>query len=103
LKEFLGEIEKRRFRRLITISAVDEGEKFSVFYHFDNGRVETLKVTLPKKAPIIPSVIFIFPSAELYERETHDFFGIEFKGNPYLHEKLFLPDNWKDKPPLRKD
>ncbi len=81
---------------------MDEGEKFSVLYHFDNGKLETLRVTLPKKKPIIPTIMFIFPSAELYERETHDFFGIEFEGNSHLHEKLFLPDNWKGKPPLRK-
>ena len=45
----------------------------------------------------------IFPSADYYEREIHDFFGVEFEGNPKLHLKLFLADDWKEKPPLLKD
>jgi NADH-quinone oxidoreductase subunit C len=45
----------------------------------------------------------VFPSAEFYEREIHDFFNIEFKGNLRLHEKMFLPDGWKGRPPLQKN
>jgi len=59
-------------------------------------------LSIQKNKPIIPTIIDIFPNAEIYEREIHDFFGIEFKGNPRLHEKLFLPDTWKNKPPLLK-
>ena len=103
LKDFEKEIEKRKNRRLIAISGVDEDKNFSVYYHFDDEKdVENLKVDLPKDKPRIPTVVFDFPSAELYERETHDFFGIEFEGNPRLHEKLFLPEDFKGKPPLLK-
>ena len=52
---------------------------------------------------MIPSIMDVFPSAEFYEREIHDFFDIEFKGNPRLHEKMFLPDDWDKRPPLQKD
>lgn len=102
LKDFEKEIKERKEHRLITISAIDEGENFSLFYHFDTEKIETIKVVLPKEKPVIQSIMFIFPSAELYEREIHDFFDIEFEGNLNLHEKLFLPDDWKGKPPLRK-
>ena len=82
---------------------MDKGKKFSVYYHFDDSDdVEALKFTLPKDNPKIPTIVFDFPSAELYERETHDFFGIEFEGNPHLHERLFLPDDFKGRPPLLK-
>ena len=82
---------------------MDEGESFSVYYHFDDDDdVEALKFILPKDKPVIPTIVFDFPSAELYERETHDFFGIEFEGNPRLHEKLFLPEDFKGRPPLLK-
>jgi len=74
------------------VAGVDEGKNFSVYYHFDDeDDVEALKFILPKNNP-----------AELYERETHDFFGIEFEGNPHLHEKLFLPEDFRGKPPLLK-
>ncbi len=96
-------MEKRKNRRLIAIAGVDEGKEFSVYYHFDDkDDVEALRFVIPKDNPKMPTVVFQFPSAELYERETHDFFGIEFEGNPNLHEKLFLPEDFKGKPPLIK-
>lgn len=104
VKDFKKEIDARKDRRLIAIAGVDEGKKFSVYYHFDDeDDVEALKFVLKKDNPKIPTIVFDFPSAELYERETHDFFGIEFEGNPHLHEKLFLPENFKGKPPLLKE
>jgi len=96
-------MEERKDRRLIAISGVDEGKNFAVYYHFDDSKeVENLKFILPKENPKIPTIVFDFPPAELYERETHDFFGIEFEGNPRLKKKLFLPEDFKGKPPLLK-
>jgi len=103
LKDFRKEMEARKNKRLIAIAGVDEGKNLSVYYHFDDeDDVETLKFTLAKDNPKIPTIVFEFPSAELYEKETHDFFGIEFEGNPNIHEKLFLPENFKGRPPLLK-
>jgi len=103
VKDFKKEIEERKDRRLIAISGVDEGNNLAVYYHFDDeDEVENLKIILQKNKPKIPTIVFDFPSAELYERETHDFFGIEFEGNPRLHEKLFLPQDFKGKLPLLK-
>jgi NADH:ubiquinone oxidoreductase subunit C len=103
LKDFRREMEKLKGFRLITISALDSRGCYHLLYHFDIGGVKTLKVLIPEKKPVIKSVVDIFPSAEFYEREIHDFFNIEFKGNLRLHDKMFLPDDWKDRPPLRKD
>lgn len=103
VENFKKEIEDRKNRRLIAISGVDQGNNFAVYYHFDDREeVENLKFTLSKDNPKIPTIVFDFPSSELYERETHDFFGIEFEGNPRLKEKLFLPEDFKGKPPLLK-
>lgn len=100
----MKEVEKRKNQRLIAICAVDEKKFFSVLYIFDAEEgVDALKVFLDKKKPLIPSVHDIFLSASVFEREVHDFFGIEFLGNPHLHEKLFLPDDWEGKPPLLKE
>ena len=103
LSDFRKEMENIRGHRLITISAIDSRGCFDLMYHFDIDGIKTFKVVVPEETPIIPSIIDIFPSAEFYEREIHDFFNIEFKGNPRLHEKMFLPDNWDGKPPLKKN
>ena len=101
--DFLQKVKKMKPDRLITISAIDDGMDFDLLYHFSHKKkILELKVVISKKKPLIDSIMELYPSAELYERETHDFFGIEFMGNPNLHEKLFLPDSWKGKPPLRK-
>jgi len=103
LKDFRQKMEKLRGHRLITISALDSSGCYHLLYHFDINGIKTFKVLIPEKKPVIQSIIDIFPSAEFYEREIHDFFDIEFKGNPRLHEKMFLPDDWEGKPPLLKD
>jgi len=102
LTNFRKKIEDLKGYRLITISALDSRGCFHLLYHFDINGIKTLKILVPEKKPVIPSIVDIFPSAEFYEREIHDFFDIEFKGNPKLHEKMFLSDDWVGKPPLRK-
>ena len=103
MKNFRKEIRKQLGNRLIAIVTVDEGKKFRLLYYFDNGGLKALEIVLPKNKPYIETITDIFPSAELYEREIHDFFGVEFKGNPRLHEKLFLPDDWHGHHPLRRE
>jgi NADH-quinone oxidoreductase subunit C len=49
----------------------------------------------------LPTVSFLFPTANWHERETYDFFGIVFDGHPDL-ERILLPEGW-DGFPLRKD
>ena len=101
-KNFLKEIGKMKNYRLVTITCLDE-KYFTLYYHFEKkDKIFSLKISVLKRKPFVESIHKIFPSAELYEREIHDFFGVEFLGNPFLHEKLFLSDDWRKKPPLRK-
>ena len=100
LKEFRKKMEELVGYRLVTISALDSKGCFNILYHFDKDGINTFKVLVSEKKPFIKSITDIFPSAEFYEREIYDFFGIEFEGNPRLHHKMFLPDDWKEKPPL---
>lgn len=102
IEDFEKEIDSRKDKRLIAISGVDEGDHLAIYYHFDDKEVENLKFVLPKEGSKLPSIIKYFPSAELYERETHDFFGVKFEGNPNIDKKLFLSDKFKGKPPLLK-
>ena len=87
------------------ICAVDCAEGFVVVYHFDHftrpGRV-TLKVVAAHEAPVVPSIAHLFEGAEWHERETRDFHGVEFSGNPNFIPLLMDPD-MADCFPLRKD
>ncbi len=51
--------------------------------------------------PTIDSITGIWPSANFYEREVFDLFGVTFAGHPRL-TRIMMPENWKGHP-LRKD
>lgn len=89
--------------RLISITVIDDGD-FRLIYHYDDkGKVVTKTKKVKKSKPIVESISHEYPLAEVLEREAHDLFGVEFKGNKHLHEPLFLPDDYKGKPPYLKE
>lgn len=87
------------------ICAVDCVEGYVVVYHFDHfeapGRL-TLRVLVPHDAPTLPSIAQLFNGAEWHERETRDFHGVLFEGNPNFIPLLIDPD-MADCFPLRKE
>uniref|UniRef100_B8HWR0 NAD(P)H-quinone oxidoreductase subunit J n=1 Tax=Cyanothece sp. (strain PCC 7425 / ATCC 29141) TaxID=395961 RepID=B8HWR0_CYAP4 len=66
--------------------------------HPDEVRV---KVFLPRQDPRVPSVYWIWKTADWQERETYDMYGIVFEGHPNL-KRLLMPEDWVGWP-LRKD
>jgi NADH dehydrogenase I D subunit len=77
---------------------------YTLVYHllsFDPPGRLRLKVGLPGKDPLTQTITDIWPSANWYEREVHDMFGIRFEGHPGLRP-LIIPPHWKGYP-LRKD
>ena len=69
-------------------------------YDFDLCRV-VIRTRVPRKTPLVPSITDIYAGANWHERETHDFFGINFEGHPHLIP-LLLPED-ADYHPLCKD
>lgn len=77
--------------------------RFASVYHLlsvsENQRVR-IKVYL-EEAPIVPSVIDIWKSADWFERESYDLFGIVYEGHPDL--RRILTDYGFKGHPFRKD
>jgi NADH-quinone oxidoreductase subunit C/D len=102
------------FRMLYDLTAIDERERtrragqppsdFTVVYHLlsheRNGDVR-LKVALQGDAPQLDTITDLWRSADWYEREAWDMFGIRFAGHPRLR-RILMPPWWKGHP-LRKD
>ena len=61
----------------------------------------TVKVTLNRQEPKIPSVEPIWKTADWQEREAYDMYGIIFEGHPDLR-RILMPADWNGYP-LRKD
>ncbi|HYP25581.1 MAG TPA: NADH dehydrogenase (quinone) subunit D [Blastocatellia bacterium] len=66
-------------------------ERFNVVYHLysiDHGHRLRLKVPLPESAPEVDSVSSVWRTANWWERETWDMFGIRFRNHPDLRRIL---------------
>jgi len=95
------------FVRLSTVTGVDRypaEPRFEVVYHLHsierNQRLR-LRCRLSGADPVIESVTSVWRSANWYERETFDLFGIRFINHPDLR-RILMPEGW-DGHPLRKD
>ena len=104
--EFLKTDATCRFSSLVDITAVDypgRGKRFDVVYHFlsmyQNQRIR-LRVQI-REDEMLPSIIEVHPSANWFEREVFDMFGILFSGHPDL--RRILTDYGFRGYPLRKD
>lgn len=86
----------------IPMSETSEGE-IEILYHFCQGAaVVSLRARVSYGMPEIPSICEVIPSANLYERELVEMFGVIIDGTP-MRTKLLLPDDWPDWVyPLRK-
>ena len=106
LVEFLRDDASCRFSSLVDITAIDHPERsarFDMVYHFlsmyRNQRIR-VKVAV-REDEMVPSIHELHPSANWFEREVFDMFGILFSGHPDL--RRILTDYGFRGYPLRKD
>jgi NADH-quinone oxidoreductase subunit C len=104
--EFLKADATCRFSSLVDITAVDyagRAKRFDVVYHFlsmyQNQRIR-LRVSI-REDQMVQSIVDVHPSANWFEREVFDMFGILFSGHPDL--RRILTDYGFRGYPLRKD
>ncbi len=104
--EFLKTDQTCKFSTLVDITAVDYPERakrFDVVYHFlsmyQNHRIR-LRIAI-REEDMVPSIVDVHPSANWFEREVFDMFGILFSGHPDL--RRILTDYGFRGYPLRKD
>jgi len=95
------------YDHLTSVTGVDylPEEKMEVVYHAfktTGGQVLNYKVQIPRLDPIeVPSLVTVYPGAELQEREIWDLFGIIFTGHPDLR-RILMWEGFAGHP-LRKD
>ncbi|MGJ8603914.1 MAG: NADH-quinone oxidoreductase subunit C [Marivita sp.] len=104
--EFLKTDNTCKFSSLVDITAVDypdRPKRFDVVYHFlsmyQNHRIR-LRASI-REDEMVPSVTDVHSSANWFEREVFDMFGILFSGHPDL--RRILTDYGFRGYPLRKD
>lgn len=103
---FLRDDSQCQFRCLVDLCGTDYPEReqrFDVVYNLlsvqQNNRIR-VKVATDEVTPV-PSVSGVFPSADWFERETWDMYGVFFSDHPDL--RRLLTDYGFEGHPLRKD
>ena len=105
---FLYDNEELKFRFLTDLQAVhypdEKGRELAVVYHLhnlvDNVRIR-FKVFTDINTPEVYTATGLFSGANWMERETYDFFGVNFVGHPNL--KRILNVDEMDYFPMRKE
>jgi NADH-quinone oxidoreductase subunit C len=75
-----------------------------VVYHllsYKHRHAIVLKVEADRANPVVSTVEGVWKTANWFEREVYDLFGVTFEGHPDLR-RIMLPDDWVGHP-LRKD
>jgi NADH-quinone oxidoreductase subunit C len=106
--QFLYDDEQLRFRFLTDLTGVHfpdrKDEELSVVYHLhnmmDNARIR-MKLYVPVAKPDVYTATSLFSAANWMERETYDFFGVNFLGHPNLVRILNVDE--MDYFPMRKE
>lgn len=100
-------IQKAGYNFLEDVTCVDwypSEPRFHVVYHIlSHALKERVRLVAPVESIdlTIDSITPIWPSANYYEREVWDLFGVRFNGHPGLR-RIMMPEEWQGHP-LRKD
>ena len=109
----LRDAPELRFEQLMDLCGVDysayggswDGTRYAVVYHLlsltHNRRLRLRAFAPDDDFPVLDSVIDVWPSANWYEREAFDLYGIVFTGHPDL--RRLLTDYGFVGHPFRKD
>lgn len=104
LAKQLKSSEETAFDYMFCHTAVDFVKHFTVVYHLESTKfrhVVVLKSNLTDhENACVDSLTEVYPTAEYFEREVFDLFGIKYNNHPDLR-RLFLEDDYGY--PLRKD
>jgi NADH-quinone oxidoreductase subunit C len=79
-------------------------ERFEVVVNlvaFEQRRRLRIRLQVPDRDPVAPSLFTLHPGTEAMEREAWDMLGIRFDGHPDL-TRILMPEDWEGHP-LRKD
>ncbi len=103
LKGTISEMKRKGYDYLVKITAVDYADKLEAVYVLRNiseSKDEIIEVDMPATDAWVPTIIDVHLSADWYEREMGEMFGIEIRGR---RAGRLLLEKWDGvDPPLRK-
>ena len=99
-KKLVESLHTESYEMMVDLTVVDwfrkKEPRFEVVVQFlsvSKNERKTVKVFVDDEELSIPSITDIYPSANFYEREAYDMFGINFLEHPDL-TRILMPDDW---------
>ena len=95
------------FSHMVLLTAVDwlEEGRFQLTYLLNNRALACdigIRVMLTRDKPVMETIHDLWPTAETYQRELKEMFGIDFPGSPRVDDEFIL-EGWVGPPPYRRD
>ena len=107
-KTTVESLKNEGFEMMMDLTVVDwfrkKEPRFEIVVQFlstSHNKRKTLKTFVNDEDLSISSITDIYPSANFYERDAFDMFGIIFENHPDL-TRILMPDDWVGHP-LRKN
>ena len=107
-KDLVESLKRDGFEMMVDLTVVDwfrkKEPRFEVVVQFlstSQNLRKTVKVFVNDEDLTLSSITVIYPSANFYEREAYDMFGVIFENHPDL-TRILMPDDWEGHP-LRKN
>ncbi len=107
-KKLVESLHSENYEMMVDLTVVDwfrkKEPRFEIIVQFlsiSKNQRKTIKVFVDDEDLSISSITDIYPSANFYEREAFDMFGINFLEHPDL-TRILMPDDWNGHP-LRKN
>ena len=97
LIQYLYDHPVAKFQYLTTLCGIHypDVKQIAIMYQLhslvNNWRIR-IKIYLPEDNVVIPTLTTIYSAANWMERETYDFFGVNFQGHPDLRRILTVAD-----------
>ena len=88
-------VNNKSIYHLETITATELKDGIEIMAHLGMDTSISIRTTISKEEPKIPSICDIIVGAEFYEREIHDLLGVTFEGHPNPI-RFVLPDDWPE-------
>ena len=91
------------YRYYVLGTGIERETTFEVVHavrNLETGDTLFVTVAVPKDAPAVDSIAFVYAGAEWQEREIWDLFGVTFRAHPDLR-RILMPDDYPGHP-LRK-
>ena len=103
---FMRDHARLKFNYMACLSGVDyqAEEKVGIVCNFESlGQFNhklAVKVKCARVGGSIPTVAYVWHTANWHEREAYDMFGMTFTGHPEL-KRILCPDDWEGFPLLK--